>query len=50
MKYINFFKYSSQSADAYSESCQTSKVERLAKKVNALKPLPMLAEWSILDV
>ena len=36
-------------AEAYSEPCQTSKTELLAKIVNAWKPLIIFVKNSILD-
>ena len=39
-----------QYVEAYSEPCQTSKMERFAKIVNGKKPLTIFAERSVLDV
>ena len=36
--------------EAYSEHCQTSKMELFAKIVNSWKPLSIFAKSSILDV
>ena len=35
--------------EAYSDPCQTSKIERFAKIVNDWKPLTIFAKHSILD-
>ena len=37
-------------ADAYSEICQTSKMERFANVINSLNLLTIFAKCSILDV
>ena len=37
-------------SEAYSEPCQTSKMERFVKIVNGYNPLILLANHSILDV
>ena len=37
-------------AEAYSEPCQTSKMERFAKIINSFQPLTTFAKRSILDV
>ena len=36
--------------EAYTEPCQTSRIELFAKRVNGLKPLTIFAKSSILDV
>ena len=51
MSYIagNVFFILSQMSEAYSESCQKSKMELFVKIVNGLKPLTVFKKSSILD-
>ena len=46
----NFPNNEYQITDAYSEPCQTSKMEYLLKKKNSPYPLTIFAKHSILDV
>ena len=46
----NYRYYVLFKTEAYSEPCQTSKMERSAKIVNGLKALTTLAKRFILDV
>ena len=45
---INLFQVLVYCTEAYSESCQTSKMERFAKIVNSFKPLTIFAKCPIL--
>ena len=48
---VNFGKFFRRAAEAYSEPCQTSKIEYFAKIINGLKAVKSrFAKRSILDI